>query len=63
MVCVPLRDENASAAFIITNTPAGGRGRDVVIDKITVRGRKVESQYIPIWKVKRDTAERVEMGG
>lgn len=38
---------NASAAFIVTNTG----GRDVVIDKITVRGRKVDPQNIYYWKL------------
>lgn len=38
---------DASAAFIITNTG----GRDVVIDKITVRGRKADPQYIYYWKL------------
>ncbi|MEM4479789.1 MAG: hypothetical protein QXG58_00870 [Candidatus Bathyarchaeia archaeon] len=38
---------NASAAFIVTNTG----GRDVVIDKITVRGRKVDPQNIYYWKM------------
>lgn len=38
---------DASAAFIITNTG----GRDVVIDKITVRGRKADPQNIYYWKL------------
>ncbi|MGB9853364.1 MAG: hypothetical protein ACPLRY_00940 [Candidatus Bathyarchaeales archaeon] len=40
-------DGDASAAFIVTNTG----GRDVVIDKITVRGRTAESQNIYYWKL------------
>ncbi|MEM1588835.1 MAG: hypothetical protein QXZ68_00710 [Candidatus Bathyarchaeia archaeon] len=40
-------DGNASAAFMVTNTG----GRDVVIDKITVRGRNVDSQNIYYWKL------------
>jgi len=40
-------DGNASAAFMVTNTG----GRDVVIDKITVRGRTAESQNIYYWKL------------
>lgn len=43
-------DGNASAAFIITNTG----GRDVVIDKITVRGRKVDPRNIYYWKLASD---------
>ncbi|MBX5321858.1 hypothetical protein HN007_07730 [Candidatus Bathyarchaeota archaeon A05DMB-3] len=43
-------DGNASAAFIITNTG----GRDVVVDKITVRGRKADSQKIFYWKLTSD---------
>ncbi len=40
-------DGDASAAFMVTNTG----GRDVVIDKITVRGRKAEAQNIYYWKL------------
>lgn len=42
---------DASAAFMVTNTG----GRDVVIDKITVRGRTAESQNIYYWKLDDDT--------
>jgi hypothetical protein len=38
---------DASAAFVITNTG----GRDVVVDKITVRGRRVDPQYVYYWKL------------
>ncbi|MEM2463761.1 MAG: hypothetical protein QXY07_03665 [Candidatus Bathyarchaeia archaeon] len=41
------KDGVASAAFIVTNTG----GRDVVIDKITVRGRKADPQHIYYWKL------------
>jgi hypothetical protein len=40
-------DGNASAAFTITNTG----GRDVVVEQITVRGRKCDSEYIYYWKL------------
>ncbi|MCS7123968.1 MAG: hypothetical protein NZ932_00915 [Candidatus Bathyarchaeota archaeon] len=43
-------DGDASAAFLVTNTG----GRDVVIDKITVRGRKVDPQYVFYWKLAAD---------
>jgi hypothetical protein len=40
-------DGDASAAFMITNTG----GRDVVIDKITVRGRECNTSYVYYWKL------------
>lgn len=40
-------DGNASAAFMVTN--AGGR--DAVIDKITVRGVKIDGNNIFYWKL------------
>lgn len=40
-------DGNASAAFMITNTG----GRDVVVEQITVRGRKCNSDHIYYWKL------------
>jgi len=38
---------DASAAFMITNTG----GRDVVLDKITVRGRECNTSYVYYWKL------------
>lgn len=40
-------DGDASAAFMITNTG----GRDVVLDKITVRGRECNTSYVYYWKL------------
>lgn len=48
---------NASAAFIITNTG----GRDVVIDKITVRGRRADPQSIYYWKLASNMAPPNEL--
>ncbi|MEM3612919.1 MAG: hypothetical protein QXX92_00560 [Candidatus Bathyarchaeia archaeon] len=40
-------DGDASAAFIITNTG----GRDIVVEQITVRGRKCDPDRIYYWKL------------
>ncbi|MEM1563234.1 MAG: hypothetical protein QW161_00990 [Candidatus Bathyarchaeia archaeon] len=40
-------DGKASAAFTITNTG----GRDVVVEQITVRGRKCDPNHIYYWKL------------